>query len=64
MSEDSSSVVAVPLNKSKGESTECNNYRGISLLSVVGKICAKLLMDSVWRVIEGLIDNEQRGYVD
>ena len=28
-------VVIVPLYKVKGEGTECKNYRGISLLSVV-----------------------------
>ena len=31
-------AVIVPLYKGKGEKTECKNYRGICLLSVVGKI--------------------------
>ena len=31
------SAVMVSLYKGKGERTECSNYRGISLLSVVGK---------------------------
>ena len=31
-------AVLVPLYQGKGERTECKNYRGISLLSVVGKI--------------------------
>ena len=31
-------AVIVPLYKGKGERTECKHYRGISLLSVVGKI--------------------------
>ena len=30
-------AVIVPLHKGKGERTECKNYRGISLLSVVDK---------------------------
>ena len=30
----------VPLYKGKGEKTEYKNYRGISLLSVVGKLYA------------------------
>ena len=34
--EDWGSAVIVPLYKSKRERTECSNYRGISLLSVVG----------------------------
>ena len=46
----------VPLYKCKGERTECSNYRGISLLSVVGKIYARIL---VRKVTEGLIDDEQ-----
>ena len=36
--EDWMSAVIVPLYRAKGERTECNNYRGISLLSVVGKL--------------------------
>ena len=34
--EDWRSAVIIPLHKGKGEGTECNNYRGISLFSVVG----------------------------
>ena len=49
----------VPLYKGKGERTECYNYRGISILSVVGKIIAGILVDRVRRVTEGLIDDEQ-----
>ena len=40
MPEDWRSAVIVPLYKGKGEKSECKNYRGISLLSVVGKIYA------------------------
>ena len=36
--EDWSSAVTVPLYEGKGKRTDCNNYRGISLLSVVGKL--------------------------
>ena len=35
----------VPLFKGKGERTEWDNYRGISFLSVVGKIYAGMLLD-------------------
>ena len=44
--EDRRSAVIVPLYKSKGERTECENYKGISL-SVVGKINAGILVDSL-----------------
>ena len=43
----------VPLFMGKGESIECSNYRGISLLSVVGKIYAGTLVDRVRKVTEG-----------
>ena len=36
--EDWRSPMVVPLYKGIGERTECGNYRGISLLNVVGKI--------------------------
>ena len=51
-----------PLYRGKGESTECKNYRGISLLSMVGKIYGEILVDRICRVIGGLIDDEQGGF--
>ena len=62
VSEDWRSVVIVPLCKGKGERTECKNYRGISFLTVVGKIYAGILIDRVRRVTGSLIDNEHRGF--
>ena len=38
--EDWKSAVIIPQYKGKGERTECKTYRGISLLSVDGKIYA------------------------
>ena len=58
--EDWISAVIVPLYKDKGKRNECKNYRGISLLNVVGKMYTEILLDRVHRVIEGLIDDEQR----
>ena len=34
----------VTLYKNKGERSDCNNYRGISLLSIVGKVYARVLL--------------------
>ena len=68
--EDWRSAVIVPLYKGKGERTECKNYRGISLLRVVGKIYVGILLDGVHRVTGCLINDEQgdfrlgRGCVD
>ena len=52
----------VSLYTGKGERTEFKNSRGISLLSMVGKLYAGILMDSICRVIEGLVGNEQEGF--
>ena len=59
MPEDWRSAVIVPLYGGKGERTECRNYRSISLLSVVGRIYAGILVNGVHRVTGGLIDDEQ-----
>ena len=40
------SAVIVPLDKGKGERTECKNYKDISLLSMVRKMYAGILVDS------------------
>ncbi|XP_061704212.1 uncharacterized protein LOC133515657 [Cydia pomonella] len=40
-------AVIVPLYKGKGSQLDCKNYRGISLLSVVGKLYAKILIERV-----------------
>ena len=34
----------VTLYKNKGNMGDCNNYHGISLLSVVGKLCAHVVL--------------------
>ena len=68
------SVVIVSLYKAKGERTEYKNYKGISLLNVVGKniwrdlsrqsqkIYTGILVDRVLTVTGGLIDDEQGGF--
>ena len=57
--EDWRSAMIVPLYKGKGEITECSNYRSISLLSVIGKIYAGILLNRVSKVTETLSDDEQ-----
>ena len=49
------SAVIVPLYSGKEEMTECKHYRGISMLSVVRKIHARI----VHRVSEGLFEDGQ-----
>ena len=42
----------VPMCKDKGEKTECSNYRGISLLSIFGKVYAGILLERICKVTE------------
>ena len=52
--------VIISQYKGKGERTKCRSYKGISLLSVVGKIYARILV--VRKVTERLIDDEQGSF--
>ena len=51
----------VPLYKWKGDKCECSNSRGISLLSVVGKIFGRVLIKRVRAGTECAIGEEQCG---
>ncbi len=55
-------AVIVPLHKGKGNKDECKNYRGISLLSVPGKICGRILTDRLMQVTEKKVSDEQGGF--
>ena len=52
-------IVKVP---KKGDLTECDNYRGISLLSVPCKILCRLLIDRVKSGVDEMIRQEQAGF--
>ena len=39
--------LVVPLWKGKGDRQDCNNYRGVTLLSVPGKVFAQIIPDRV-----------------
>ncbi|CAH1252113.1 OBSCN [Branchiostoma lanceolatum] len=52
----------VTLYKSKGERSDCNNYRGISLLSVVGKVYAKVVLARLQRLAERVYPESQCGF--
>ena len=53
MPDDWRSAMTVPLYKGKNLRTKCRNYRGISLLSLVGKIYAGVYIDRARRVTGG-----------
>ena len=44
----------IHLYKNKGDKSVCDNHRGISLLSIAGKILARVLLN---RIIEHLVDS-------
>ena len=46
----------------KGSKLDCQNYQGISLLSVPGKVYAKVLYERVKRIISGRIMELQGGF--
>ena len=52
----------VPLYKGKGDKYECGNWRGISLLSVVGKLYGKVLINRIKHGTEECIGEEQCGF--
>ena len=52
----------MPLYKGKGDKWECSNSRGISLLSVVGKLFGKVLIKKLRAGIECVIGEEQCGF--
>ena len=52
----------VPLYKRKGDKCECSNSKGISLLSVVGKLFGRVLIKTVMARTECAIGEEQCGF--
>ena len=52
----------VPLFKGKGDVFECSNYRGISLLSVVGKVYGRVLINRIRDRTERVILEVQGGF--
>ena len=52
----------VTLYKNKGERSNCNNYRGISLLSIVGKVYDQILLICLQKVAECVYPESQCGF--
>ena len=54
--------LVAPLWKEKGDRQDCNNYRGVTLLSVPGKVFARIIL---YRVCHHLLEHqrpEQSGF--
>ena len=55
-------AIIVPIYKGKGDSSECRNYRGISLSSIPGKVYGRILIEKIRSLTERLIGEEQCGF--
>jgi hypothetical protein len=53
--------VIVPIYK-KGDKTDCNNYRGISLLSTAYKILSNILLARLTPYVDEIIGDHQCGF--
>jgi exonuclease III len=51
--QDMKDALIIHLYKRKGNRQDCNNHRGISLLSIMGKILAKILLNRLTAHLEG-----------
>ena len=52
----------VPIYKGKGDKGDCGKYRGISLLSIPGKVYGRVVINRVINHTESLIGEEQCGF--
>ena len=52
----------ITLYKNKGERNDCNNYRGISLLSIVGKVFARVILMRLQKLAERIYLESQCGF--
>ena len=60
--QDFKDAVLIPIYKNKGDRRDCGNYRGISLLSVAGKILAKILQQRLKILSESVLPESQCGF--
>ena len=52
----------ITLYKNKGERTDCNNYRGILLLGIVGKVFARVILVRLQKLAERVYPESQCGF--
>ena len=55
-------AIVVPFYKGKGDRNECKNFRGISLLSIPGKVYGRVLIERVRCETENMVGEEQCGF--
>ena len=52
----------ITLYTNKSERNDCNNYRGISLLSIVGKVFARVILIRLQKLAERIYPESQCGF--
>ena len=52
-------IIKIP---KKGSLSDCNNWRGITLLSVPSKIFCKVIIQRITQAVDDLLRNEQSGF--
>ena len=62
VSQDMRDAKIITLYKNKGERSVCDNYRGISLLSIVGKVFARVILIRLHRLAEKVYPESQCGF--
>ncbi len=62
MPEEWKKAAIVPLFKGKESKHECNNYRGIRMLSEAGKVYSRTLTERVVETTEEKVSEEQGGF--
>ena len=60
--EDWKAACIVPVYKGKGDRRDCANYRGISILSIPGKIYGRVLINRVIESTKEQVAEEQGGF--
>jgi len=55
-------AIVIPIHK-KGDKTDCNNFRGISLLNVTYKILSKIILKRLEEYSNTIIGEHQTGFV-
>lgn len=62
MPSDFRDALIVALYKNKGSKADCGNYRGISLLSIAGKIFARVILNRLIMMAENILPEAQCGF--
>ena len=62
VSQDMRDATIVTLYKNKGDRSHCNNYRGISLLSIVRKVFARILLTRLHTLAARIYPESQCGF--